>query len=131
MKFPIDIPFVEHLGFELQSFGGGASEICVTLKPELLNSWHVAHGGLSMTLLDVAMAHCIREPSDFNAPGMVTIEMKTTFMRPGLGRLTVKGRLLHKSSTMGFTEGTITDETGKIVAHATGTFKFLTTLAKN
>ena len=60
MKFPLEIAFVEHLGFELVKFEGGEAEIHCALKPELLNTWQVAHGGLVMTLLDVCMAHAAR-----------------------------------------------------------------------
>ena len=42
-----------------------------------------------MTLLDVVMAHAARrsgaQPVE-EAIGVVTVEMKTTFMRPGVGR---------------------------------------------
>ena len=123
MQFPVSIPFVEHLGFELIRFDGGEAEIHVALKPELLNSFLVAHGGLLMTLLDVAMAHAAR--SDHQESGVVTIEMKTSFFRPGEGRLRAVGKLLHRSATMAFTEGQIFGGDGQLCAHATGTFKYV------
>jgi uncharacterized protein (TIGR00369 family) len=123
MQFPVTIPFVEHLGFELIRFDGGEAEIHVALKPELLNSFLVAHGGLSMTLLDVAMAHAAR--SDHQESGVVTIEMKTSFFRPGEGRLRAVGKLLHRSATMAFTEGQVFGGDGQLCAHATGTFKYV------
>jgi uncharacterized protein (TIGR00369 family) len=61
--------------------------------------------------------------------GVVTIEMKTSFMQPAQGRLTAKGRLMHRSVTMAFTEATVFDEAGKPCAHATGTFKYVRALA--
>ncbi|MFN5165071.1 MAG: PaaI family thioesterase, partial [Pseudomonadota bacterium] len=57
LEFPIRIPFVERLGLELWRFGGGEAELRVDLAEAHLNSWAVAHGGVLMTLLDVAMAH--------------------------------------------------------------------------
>ncbi len=128
MQFPVVIPFVEHLGFELIRFEGGVAEIQLDLRPELLNSFLVGHGGVSMTLLDVVMAHAARsvnaEPGD-TAPGAVTIEMKTSFMRPAEGRLRAVGRLLHRSATMAFTEGHVYGGDGQLCAHATGTFKYV------
>ena len=62
MKFQVHIPFVEMLGFELLRFDPGVAEIAVPLRDELTNSWGVAHGGVTMTLLDVAMAHAARAP---------------------------------------------------------------------
>jgi len=123
MKFQVHIPFVELLGFELQKFSGGEAEIAFVPKPEHENSFNVVHGGASMTLLDVVMAHAARtvEP----AMGCVTIEMKTSFMRAAKGPLLARGKLLERSATMAFTEGRIFDAAGKLCAHATGTFKFV------
>jgi uncharacterized protein (TIGR00369 family) len=128
MKFPSHIPFVEHLGFELLEWEGGQARIALVLRDELTNSWAVAHGGVTMTLLDVAMAHAARSPNQPGHPssnGVVTIEMKTTFMRPGLGRLMAHGRLLQRTASMAFCEGSILDAEQQLVAHATGTFKYL------
>lgn len=122
------IPFVELLGVEVLAFEGGAAELALTLREELCNSWSVAHGGVTMTLLDVAMAHAARSPNQAGHPtseSVVTIEMKTSFMRPALGRLVARGRVLRRTAGMAFCEGSMTDETGELVAHATGTFKYL------
>ena len=86
MEFSVRIPFVELLGFELHKFEGGEAELHFNPGPDHLNSFDVVHGGASMTLLDVVMAHAARsmEPS----MGVVTIEMKTSFMRAAKGPLT-------------------------------------------
>lgn len=123
MEFSVLIPFVELLGFELQKFEGGEAEIAFAPKPEHENSFNVVHGGASMTLLDVVMAHAARSVEP--AMGCVTIEMKTSFMRAAKGPLLAKGKLLHRTATMAFTEGSIFDAEGKLCAHATGTFKFV------
>jgi uncharacterized protein (TIGR00369 family) len=128
VKFLVHIPFVEMLGFELLRFEHGEAEIAVELREELTNSWSVAHGGVTMTLLDVAMAHAARSPDEGGVPehsGVVTVEMKTSFMRPGLGRLVGTGRRLHRTASMAFCEASVLDAAGQLVAHATGTFKFL------
>ena len=130
-SFTVHIPFVEMLGFELISFDAGRSEITLTLREELTNSRDMAHGGVSMTLLDVAMAHAARSPNQPGQPethGVVTIEMKTTFMRPGVGRLVGRGHLLHRTASMAFCEGVIVDADQKIVAQATGTFRYVRAL---
>ena len=123
MNFGVEIPFVHHLGFELVLFVGGHSQIEYLPKPEHLNSFSVTHGGALMTLLDVVMAVAAR--SVRQDMGVVTIEMKTSFMQPARGQLNGKGRLMHGTATLAFTEGTIYDEDGKACAHATGTFKYV------
>ena len=128
MKFPSHIPFVEALGFELHRCEGGHAELRIDLGQAHLNSWDVAHGGVLMTMLDVAMAQAARSihahEADFG-PGVVTIEMKTSFMRPAEGHLRAVAELLHRSTTMAFCEASVLDDGGHLCAHATGTFKYL------
>jgi uncharacterized protein (TIGR00369 family) len=132
MKFPVHIPFAELLGLELISVGDGHARIDVPLREDLCNSWQMAHGGVTMTLLDVVMAHAARSP-EMHLPdggrGVVTIEMKTSFMRPATGRLRGMGKMLTSTSTLAFCEGSVFDENDVLVAHATGTFKFLRNLS--
>jgi uncharacterized protein (TIGR00369 family) len=127
LGFGVDIPFVTHLGFELAVFESGRSEIRYAPRPEHLNSFNVTHGGAQMTLLDVTMATAAR--SETPDLGVVTIEMKTSFMQPALGPLTARGELIHRTATMAFTQATVFDAQGKACAHATGTFKYLKRLA--
>ena len=128
MKFLSHIPFVELLGLELLACEAGEAEIALELREELCNSWSVAHGGVTMTLLDVAMAHAARspnQPGNAESHGVVTVEMKTSFMRAGTGRLHAKARVLQRTVSLAFCEGSVFDEQGALVAHATGTFKYL------
>lgn len=130
MNFGAEIPFVTHLGFVLELFEGGESAIGYTPRPEHLNSFDVTHGGAIMTLLDVTMAVAARSVQ--KDMGVVTIEMKTSFMQPAPGdgsKLTAKGRLMHRSATLAFTEATLYDAQGRACAHATGTFKYVRRLA--
>ena len=121
--FGVEIPFVHHLGFELVRMEGGASELTYAPKHEHMNSFLVTHGGAIMTLLDVTMATAARSV-DLET-GVVTIEMKTSFMQPCKGVLTGRGRLMHRTKSMAFTEGTVYDAQGRACAHATGTFKYV------
>ena len=123
MSFGVEIPFVTLLGFELVRFEGGQSEILYIPAPEHLNSFQVTHGGASMTLLDVTMATAARSVTP--ELGVVTIEMKTSFMQPAKGPLVAKGRLIHRTATLAFTEGSVYDAAGRICSHATGTFKYV------
>ena len=133
LGFGVDIPFVELLGFELTGFAEGRSEILFAPQPAHLNSFNVVHGGALMTLLDVSMATAARSVSP--DMGVVTIEMKTSFMqpavpgKPGEGPLVAKGELMHRTATMAFTQATVFDAAGRACAHATGTFKYVKRLA--
>ncbi|TFZ08217.1 PaaI family thioesterase [Ramlibacter humi] len=121
--FGVAIPFVQHLGFRLLRMEGGESTLEYEARPEHLNSFSVTHGGAVMTLMDVTMAVAARSLE--KEMGVVTIEMKTTFMQPCRGLLQGRGRLMHRTATMAFTEATIVDAQGRACAHATGTFKYV------
>ncbi|GAA4000691.1 PaaI family thioesterase [Comamonas faecalis] len=123
LAFGAHIPFVHELGVELLRMEGGESTLCYRTQPQHTNSFAVAHGGVSMTLLDVAMAVAAR--SDTPELGVVTIEMKASFMRPARGVLTARGRRLHRTRSMAFAEASIFDEDGQICGHATGTFRYV------
>jgi uncharacterized protein (TIGR00369 family) len=123
MDFGVHIPFVEQLGFELVVFEGGRSELRYETRPEHCNSFAVTHGGALMTLLDVTMATAARSVQQ--DMGVVTIEMKTSFMQPARGVLHGKGRLMHRTASMAFTEATVYDSEGRACAHSTGTFKYV------
>jgi uncharacterized protein (TIGR00369 family) len=132
IPFAVHIPFVALLGCELEHYEGGQAEITLTVQDDRhTNSFGVAHGGALMTLLDVAMAHAARSLHKHlpdGGPGLVTIEMKTSFMRPGLGHLRVTGHVLQSTAKMAFCEGRVLDAEGHLCAHATATFKFLRAL---
>jgi uncharacterized protein (TIGR00369 family) len=121
--FGLKIPFVDHLGFTLDLFEAGQSQISYEARPEHMNTFNVTHGGAVMTLLDVSMATAARSAQQ--DMGVVTIEMKTSFMRPSRGMLVAKGRLMHRTTSLAFTESTIFDARGNACAHATGTFKYV------
>jgi len=123
LDFGVDIPFVRELGFTLHHMAGGTSELHYEARPEHMNSFAVTHGGASMALLDVAMATAAR--SDTPDMGVVTIEMKTSFMQPARGPLVARGKLLHRTRSMAFTEASLYDAQGRLCCHCTGSFKYV------
>jgi uncharacterized protein (TIGR00369 family) len=127
IPFGATIPFVDHLGFTLERFEGGHSELHYAPQPAHLNSFDVTHGGALMTLLDVVMATAARSVEP--ALGVVTIEMKTSFMRPAKvadgEKLVARGELQHRTRSMAFTEGRVYDAAGQLCAMSTGTFKYV------
>ncbi|MCI3208378.1 MULTISPECIES: PaaI family thioesterase [Pandoraea] len=120
--------FTDHLGIELLRAEDGESTLRLALSARHLNSWEVMHGGVTMALLDMAMSTASRSAAP-EGTGVVTIEMKTSFMQPGSGEMQAFGRLLHRSTTMAYCEGEVRDANGKLVAKAMGTFKYLRRLA--
>ncbi|MBS0294101.1 MAG: PaaI family thioesterase [Proteobacteria bacterium] len=123
LDFGADIPFVKELGFALHRMHGGESELRYEARPQHTNSYGVMHGGAVMTLLDVAMATAAR--SDEPDMGVVTIEMKTSFMRPARGPMVARGKLIQRTRSMAFAEAWVHDADGRLCSHSTGTFKYV------
>lgn len=126
-----EIPFMRLLGAELVRAVDGEAEIALALTDDHMNSWGVGHGGVVMSLLDVAMARAGKsrvEAERGGEVGSVTVEMKTSFFRPARGRVVARGRVLHRSTTMAYCEAELVDAEGLLIAKALGTIKFLTRL---
>jgi acyl-CoA thioesterase len=125
ISFPNDIPFTKDLGVEFISAENGRAVVALDLAPRHLNSWSVAHGGVLMTLLDVAMAVAGRSLHGVEGGG-VTVEMKTSFLQPANAgtRLIAKGHAFHRSSTMAFCDGEVRDAQDRLIAKSMGTFKY-------
>ena len=131
--FHVAIPFVDLLGFTLERFEDGESTLHFAPRPEHCNSFGVAHGGALMTFLDVIMATAARSVQPQS--GVVTIEMKTSFMRPAPvapgAALVGHGRLLHRTGSMAFVEGSVFAPNGDLCAQSTGTFKYVAARANH
>ena len=127
--FGIRIPFLEFLGVVPEYAKNGRSRMRIDLRPELENSFHVAHGGLLMTLLDVAMAAAARsslsDPSGeavMHHSGAITIDMTVSFMRPSSGTIVVEGSVLKSGKSINYCEAVIFNEAGEVTAKSSGTF---------
>ena len=124
----LNVPFLKLLGVRCLSAEMGKGEILLALKPEHTNAWDVAHGGVLLTLMDVAMAVAARsgDPGDRS---VVTIELKNNFMQAANGVLRVKADTVRSTATMAFCEAKLYNDQGEVCCMATGTFKYLKRLA--
>lgn len=120
----LNVPFLKLLGVRCLSAEMGKGEILLALKPEHTNTWDVAHGGVLLTLMDVAMAVAARS-GDPDDRSVVTIEMKNNFMQAAIGVLRVKADTVRRTATMAFCEAKLYNDQGEICCMATGTFQFI------
>ena len=119
--FGVKVPFLDLLGARAELNEQGHPIVIVDLRPELMNSFHVSHGGVIMTLLDVAMAMAARTSVRHKGGGM-TVDMSVSFLRPASGRVVAQGRVLRAGSSLFFCEGEAQDASGQLVAKSLGTF---------
>jgi uncharacterized protein (TIGR00369 family) len=123
---PIDrIPFLRLLGLQQQPSAPGHARLRLPeLRDELCNLLPAAHGGVLMTLLDVAMARAATSHPEATSPTVVTVEMSSRFLRPGRGPLLAQGRVIGSGKSLCTCEAQVYDEHGELVASAMGTFKY-------
>jgi uncharacterized protein (TIGR00369 family) len=122
--FEIHVPFVEHLGIRIIEKGDGVVRLRLDPRAEFENSWGSVHGGVLMTMLDVALASAGRS-LDARCNGALTVEMKVNFIAAASGPVLAEGRAQRAGRSLIFSEGELTSEDGTLLAKATGTFKLL------
>ena len=129
-------PFVAQMGCQLDRFEKGRAELSLAVQDGVhTNLFGVAHGGVLMTLLDVAMAYAARSLSnevedvgEGEPIGVVTVDLSTQFLRPGEGHLQAVGEVVRRADRLAFCEGRVLNERGQVCAQATGTFKYMRAL---
>ena len=73
------IPFVAHLKILTEALGQGTARLSLPIEPHLTNSLGTVHGGVIMSLLDVALCTAARTLHP-ESVGVVTIDMSTSFI---------------------------------------------------
>jgi uncharacterized protein (TIGR00369 family) len=120
------IPFVSHLRILTETLGEGTARLSLPIEPHLKNSLGTAHGGVIMSLLDVALCTAARTLHP-DSIGVVTIDMSTSFIGGGSGgKLLAEARVLKDGRSMSFVEAEARNEDGSLVAKAIATVRVRT-----
>jgi uncharacterized protein (TIGR00369 family) len=113
-------PFAKLLGVELVREDDQGSELWLDVREDHQREGAIVHGGVMMSLLDMAMAATVARTLKEGERTM-SVTINTEFMRPfSSGRLIARARLERRGRTMGFPVGELTDAEGKMIARATG-----------
>ena len=94
------------LGMEIVDIGPGRATLTMTVRPEMVNGQHMAHGGFIFTLADSAFAYACNSHND----RVVAAQGNITFLRPGrLGdRLVATAREISRSGRSGIYDVRVT-----------------------
>jgi uncharacterized protein (TIGR00369 family) len=118
------VPFTAHLGMKRERGEGGEAVVSMQLQPHMLNNHGAGHGGVLMTLLDVAMAHAALSRIDY-AREVITVDLHVGFMKAAGGRLVATARTTGGGRSLCFCEARVEDSEGKLAAQAMGTFRYV------
>lgn len=116
------IPFAERLGVRLVHRDVGDVRLELDLNDDHMNSWQMAHGGVIMSMFDIAMAMSAKTLDDASSDA-ATVELKTNFLKAATGRITARARAQRTGRSLVFVEGEMRNEPQELLARATGTFK--------
>lgn len=117
------IPFVSHLRILTETLGEGTARLSMPIEPHLTNSLGTAHGGVIVSLLDVALCTAARtlHPESI---GVITIDLSTSFIGGASGaKLYADARVLRDGRSMSFVEAEAKNEDGSLVAKAIATVR--------
>jgi uncharacterized protein (TIGR00369 family) len=118
------VPFTRLLGVRRDFSEGGRARLSIDARPELGNVIGAVHGGVVLTLMDVAMASAAVSLFEFTRTA-VTLNMNTSFLEPGRGTLAADAEVLQHDDSVAWCRAAVTDAAGRVVAQAQGSFRFL------
>ena len=126
--FPTRPGFTGHIGMQKTGFAQEYARFELTLGPEHLNPLGIPHGGVYATILDTALGSSggwTGDPDSF-LPS-VTLNLNVSYLSQPRGgtRLICEGHRVGGGRSIYFAEGVVQDETGQVLARATGTFKMV------
>lgn len=111
------------LGMSVETLEPGRVVLGLKTRPDFGNPLGTLHGGVYSALLDSAMA-CAVHASLPEGASYTTLELKVNFVRPvrvdGV-ELRCEGTTIHMGGRVATTEGRVTDDQGRLVAHGTST----------
>jgi uncharacterized protein (TIGR00369 family) len=123
--FIAKIPFNAFLGLEVFRAHADGLTLRCKVRPELLNSHGVLHGGVTASLVDVAVGVAIQHRFRGARP-ISTVELKVSYFLPVTsGTLLARARLLRVGSTLCVGRVDVTDSKRNLVATAIVTYIFL------
>ena len=114
----------ETMSMRLISVADGSATFVAFPSPRYYNPQMRVHGGYAATLIDSATG-CAVQTKLSAGTGYGTIELKVNYVRKidaDCGRLLCTGNVIHAGRTVLTAEARITDESGKLYAHGSGTF---------
>ena len=97
----------------------------VVVTDRVCQPFGIVHGGVIATLLDTATfwAGFYVLPED---AGLVNVDLKLNYLKAVAGgRLVATGKCLRAGRQLSYTEASVTDEKGELVAHGTSTLMAL------
>ena len=118
-------PYPALLGMSLDAIDFDSCTIGLTVAEKHLQPFGIIHGGVLATLIDTATfwAGFMRLPED---AGLVNVDLKLNYLKAvSSGKLRAEGKCLRAGRVISYTEASVFDESGELLAHGTSTLMAL------
>lgn len=118
--------FRDLIGYRTKAWREGYGEVELVVRPEHLNSVDIVHGGVYMSMLDVALGHAVAfctVPGNFRFS--TTVSLTTSFLKGARsGVLTAIGRIDGIQGRLATGTGEVRDESGDLCAVGQASFLY-------
>ena len=118
------VPFGRLLQMRRDFSEGGRARLSIDAREELGNVIGAMHGGVLVTLMDVAMASAAVSHVDFQRTA-VTLNLTSTFLEPGRGTLSCDAHLVRTDGQVAWCQAVVRDAQGRDIARGQGSFRYL------
>jgi uncharacterized protein (TIGR00369 family) len=121
-----DYPFQTLVGFRMTGWAPDWAQFVLPIEEKLGNRYGILHGGVYAVMLDTVMGFCGCYTGDPDRKQLaMTLSMTTNFVaQPEGRRLIAEGRRVGGGRRSFFAEGTIRDDTGRLVTTGSGVFRY-------
>ena len=116
-------PYYHHMGLKVNIIGeDGSSELVMNFKDNFRNIHGIAHGGVLASLVDacsgLALYSLLKEDE-----AIVTVDLRINYVAPFTeGKITGRGKAIHRGRNTAVSEGSIYDESEKLLAKGMATY---------
>ena len=121
------VPFLKHLGIEVESVGVGTATLLLPMREEIMRNDGIVHGGAVASVIDSAFAFAIT-PLLAENERTVTVDLTIHYLRPlGGGTARTIARVVRAGRRVITVSAELFDENGKLAATALSTYLRMTT----
>ncbi len=115
LREPNEMPFARYLGLRFRPAPGGGSDVSLEIRPELLNTQGIGHGGLVPILVDAAGATAVL--AQVEGAKVVTADLRAQLIgsaQPG-DTLTARGTVMHLGTSTAYASVVVSNQTGAAI----------------
>ena len=119
-------PYFQLLSMKVLEIGFGYSILEIDLEKKHFQPFGIVHGGVLASVIESVTSWAIFYGIENENDGLTTIDLKLNYLSPAIsGKAIATGRQIKLGNTLGYAEGHIENEDGKMIAHGTSTLMVL------